>query len=118
MNPNERRLRGWVIKILYRNRPDPIELAVLSEAMDGINQSMTRREIAITLDYLRQKKLLRVFFLAGDELSEKEQSVLMQRYAKSESDADVGGAVAAKLTENGIDFQDGLCTVDGVSRVE
>src|SRR5580704_18452562 len=113
------RRRGWILKMLNEARPDPIELAVLSNALDAINQPVGRRTLAKELDYLRSLKLLRLFLLGqNEELGEVEQALLAQRYAASESDSELRMNVCARITVSGINFQDGLSDFDGITRVE
>jgi hypothetical protein len=112
------RRRGWILKILDEARPDPMELAVLTQSLDALNFPLTRRWLARELDFLRSGKLLRVFpMYHDDELSDVEQAKLIQRYANSESDGECGN-FCARITAAGINFQAGLTAIDGIARVE
>jgi len=112
--------RGWIIKTLNDARPDPVELAVLSSTLDGLNFPMWRRTLAQELDYLRSLGLVRVFPLGSDEEhTAVDQAKLIQRYANSNSDADLGASLCVRVTAHGIDFQAGLVDgIAGVMRVE
>src|SRR5260370_42230017 len=84
------RLRGWIVKILYEARPDPLEFAVLSTTLDECNFGVSRRMLAGEVDFLRSLKLVRVFPLGShEELGKVEQAKLLQRYANSDSDQEI-----------------------------
>lgn len=119
------RLRGWILRLLYEERPDPIELSTLTLMLDQRNFPVTRRGLAVELDYLRQYELVRVFPLGlRDELKVPDQAIFLQRYAVSERDTDmrwpglqIGRVVpATRISRFGVDFQHGLTDYNGVER--
>jgi hypothetical protein len=113
------RRRGWILKLLNDWRPDPMELAVLSNTLDAKNYPMGRLTLARELDYLRSLKLVRLFMVGQtEELSEVDQALLAQRYASAEGDSELRMDVCARITVAGINFQDGLSDYDGITRVE
>jgi hypothetical protein len=112
------RLRGWIMKILYESRPDPLEMVVLSSTLDEVNFGVSRRTLAAEVDHLRSLKLVRVFSLgSNDETSTVEQSKLLQRFANSDSDSEMNLILCVIPSAHGINFQEGLEEVHGVSRV-
>lgn len=112
------RLRGWIIKILYEARPDPLELVVLSSTLDEVNFGVSRRSLGIEVDFLRSLGLVRVFPLESDaELGKVEQAKLLQRFCNSDSDGELHIVLCASLSAKGINFQEGLENFEGVSRV-
>ena len=113
------RRRGWILKTLDEARPGAVELAVLSLALDELNMPMGSRTLASELDYLRSLKLIRVF-MQGEtrDLTDVEQALLMQRYADSEPGSEYRLNMCARIAVTGVDFQQGLCTFDGITRVE
>jgi hypothetical protein len=112
------RLRGWIVYLLYKSRPNPLEATVLTRALDKVNFPLSRRRLAEELDYLRSVQIIRVF-TAGErcELNEVEQSKLVQRYCMTESDEEMGGVLCARLSAHGIDFQQAVVEHDGIQRV-
>jgi hypothetical protein len=113
------RVRGYIIYLLYKARPRPLELALLADLLDARNFPVSRRRLAEEVDYLRSLRFLRIFPLdAESELSEVEQAKLMQRYPDCDSDAEMGMVLAARLTTAGINFQEGTTLPDGLQRVE
>jgi hypothetical protein len=112
------RLRGWMVKILYEARPDPLELVVLSSTLDEVNFGVSRRTLGMEIDYLRSLNLVRVFPLdSNDELGKVEQAKLVQRFCNSDSDGELNVVLCATLSAKGINFQEGLEEAHGVSRV-
>jgi hypothetical protein len=113
------RLRGWIIYLLCKNRPNPLELVSLRRLLDRYNFPLTRRQLAEEVDYLRGLRLLRVFPVDAEaELDEIQQAKLIQRYADCESDDEMGLVLCARITTAGINFHDGLTDIDGIARVE
>ena len=111
------RLRGWIIRLLYTSRPHPVELESLTTMLDKKNFPLTRRGLANELDYLRSKRLVRVFPAGSDsEHDEVEQARLLQKYAATISDEEMGVTLCARLSAAGIDFQEGLSTTEGIER--
>ncbi len=109
------RTRGWIIRILYSARPDPLEMQVLSDTLDGYNLAASRRALAIEVEYLRSIRLLRIFPLGcADELTNVEQAKLIQRYANSDNDQEMNVVLCVSLTAHGINFQEGLEQIEGV----
>ena len=112
------RLRGWIAKILYEARPDPLEMVVLSATLDEVNFGVSRRTLAAEVDHLRSLKLVRVFPLGADEEANVvQQARLLQRFANSDSDGEMNVVLCATLSAKGIDFQEGLLEVAGILRV-
>lgn len=113
------RLRGWIIYLLYKAKPKPVELASLRRMLDRVNLPLTRRRLAEEIDYLRSLKLIRIFPSCSEsELDDMQQAKLIQRYCDTESDEEMGEVICARLTTAGINFQDGMNDVQGISRVE
>jgi hypothetical protein len=113
------RTRGWIIYLLYKARPQPLELALLSTLLDARNLPLTRRRLAEEVDYLRSLRLLRIFPMqAEEELDDIRQAKLMQRYSDCDSDVELGLVVGARLTAAGINFQEGNDKPVGLQRVE
>src|SRR5260370_42625235 len=74
------RLRGWILSILYFNRPDPAEWTLLSNSLDQVNSGVSRHVLAIELSFLVSHKLVRVFPIgASNDLTDNEQQQLLQR---------------------------------------
>lgn len=118
-NDRALRLRGFIIYLLYKARPNPVEMAVLMRLLDRVSYPVTRRRLAEEVDYLRSLKLLRVFNSdATDELNEVQQAKLVQQYITSDSDSDLPFVLCVRLTATGINFQEGLEEIKGVQRVE
>ncbi len=112
------RLRGWIIKILYEARPDPLEMVVLSATLDECNFGVSRRTLSMEVDFLRSLNLVRVFPLgSNEELTKVEQAKLLQRFANSDSDEELHMVLCATLSAKGINFQECLEDAHGVSRV-
>jgi hypothetical protein len=113
------RLRGWIINILYVNRPDPCELSVISDTLDGYNMGCSRRALAGEIELLRTLRLVRVFPLgSGEDISNIQQAQLIQRYANSDNDQELHMTLCASLTARGNYFQEGLESVTGVARIQ
>lgn len=112
------RLRGWIVKILFEARPDPLEMVVLSATLDECNFGVSRRTLATEVDYLRSLDLVRIFPLGTDnELDRVAQAKLLQRFANSDSDEELHMVLCATLSYKGINFQEALEQALGVSRV-
>lgn len=113
------RLRGWIIYLLYKAKPRPLELAVLTSLLDARNFPLSRRRLAEEIDYLRSLKMLRLFPSCSDEeLDDVKQAKLTQRYADTDNDREMGEALCARVTAAGINFQDGVTDMAGITRVE
>jgi len=113
------RLRGWIVYLLYKAKPKPLEMAVLTRLLDSRNFPLSRRRLAEEIDYLRSLKFLRVFPSCSDEeLDEVKQTKLIQRYSATDDDGEMGDSLCARITTAGINFQDGVNDMDGVMRVE
>lgn len=112
------RCRGWIIYLIYKARPNPVEFAVLGTVLDAKNFPMSRRRLAEEIDYMRSLRLLRVFPLgASEELDEVKQAKLLQQYADCDSDEEMGVSLCVRLTAAGINFQDALDDHKGIHRV-
>src|SRR5260370_13504137 len=82
------RLRGWILSILYFNRPDPAEWTLLSNSLDQVNSGVSRHVLAIELSFLVSHKLVRVFPIgASNDLTDNEQQQLLQRCAPDQEGA-------------------------------
>lgn len=113
------RRRGWIIYLLYKARPHPMELLTLMELLDAANFPVTRRRLAEELDYLRSLRLVRIFPSgAGEQFDDVQQAKFIQRYAECESDEEMKLVLCARLTAAGINFQEGLESLKGLLRVE
>lgn len=113
------RRRGWIIYLLYKARPHPMELHTLTELLDSANFPVTRRKLAEELDYLRSLRLVRVFPSGAEtEMDEVTQAKLIQRYAECESDEEMRKVLCARLTAAGINFQEALDPITGLQRVQ
>jgi hypothetical protein len=111
------RARGWILRFLSEAYPQPLELHELQKLLDQANFPFTKRGLAAQADYLRTSGLVRVFPRdAEQELDNVGQAKLLQRYAESEGELET--ALAARLTKNGVDFQEGRLEHEGVSRVD
>ena len=113
-----RRLRGWILRFLYKARPRPVELVVLIRLLDRVNHPVGRATLAEELDYLRGLNLLRIFPLdSNKEHDDVEQSKMIQRYMLCDSDEEMGSVLAARISAAGVNFCEGQ-DVTGVERVE
>lgn len=113
------RLRGWIIYILFKQRPKAMDLTHLRTVLDKRNFPLSRRTLAGEIDYLGSLRLLKVFPSGADEeLGEAAQTRLIQRFADCESDEEMGQVLCARITAAGINFQEGRNDMDGVHRVE
>src|SRR5260370_32064700 len=80
------RLRGWILSILYFNRPDPAEWTLLSNSLDQVNSGVSRHVLAIELSFLVSHKLVRVFPIgASNHLTANAQQHLPPRRARHEA---------------------------------
>jgi hypothetical protein len=113
------RLRGWILYYLYVRTPTPIELPIMIRLLDRQNFPLTRRRLAEQLDYLCSLRFVRVF-ANGDEQErdQVQQAKLIQRYADTESDKEMGMTLCARITTAGVNFQEGVEESKGVHRVE
>lgn len=113
------RLRGWIIYLLYKARPKPMEVVVLRTLLDRYNYPLSRRRLGEELDYLRSLRLIRVFPCDSEaELGEVEQAKLVQRFSDCESDEEMGQVLCVRITTAGINLQDGITNMEGIMRVE
>src|SRR5260370_32980793 len=87
------RLRGWILSILYFNRPDPAEWTLLSNSLDQVNSGVSRHVLAIELSFLASHKLVRVFPSgASNDPTDNEQPQLLPRGARAEKVPGPAGA--------------------------
>src|SRR5882672_1436397 len=85
------RIRGWIVYLLYKGRPRPLELVSVWRMLDRHNMPVTRRRLAEEIDYLRSLRLLSVFPTdATAELDVVQQAKFTQRFADCESDEEMG----------------------------
>lgn len=113
------RVRGWIVYLLYKGRPHPQPLTSLWKMLDRHNMPLTRRRLAEEIDYLRSLRLLGVFPSTSEvEVSVVDQAKLTQRYAECESDQEMGQVLLARLTAAGVNFQEGISTHEGITRVD
>jgi hypothetical protein len=113
------RLRGWLVYLLYEHRPKPLQLASLWKLLDQYNQPLIRRRFIQEVDHVRGLGLIRVFPAgAAQELDEVAQARLIQRYADTADDREMGMILLARLTTAGTLFQEGTTEVPGIQRVD
>lgn len=111
--------RGWILYLLYLSKPKPVELNKLWGMLDQYNQPVLRRKFVEEIDYLRSRGLIGVFNSGSKtELTDDEQSRLIQRYVEASTAREMGTFLFARPTVAGIDFQEGNSEVPGVQRVE
>lgn len=110
------RRRGWIIFLLYENRPSPISFNMLWQVLDARNMPLTCRQFSEKLEYLRSLGYIRVFTDSGDgELTRPEQARLIQKYC--DQDGAGGDHYFATLSTDGVKFQEGHVDDPSVSRV-
>lgn len=110
------RRRGWIVYFLYIAKPMPLDFATLVSLLDARNFPLSIRKFAEKVDYLRSTGLIRIFPMGADhELTSVEQAKLIQRYC--EEDGNNGHGFLACLTNQGINFQEGLFEETGVTRI-
>lgn len=115
---NKERIRGWIIYLLYLQKPSPFDLNALWTTLDQHNQPIEHRRFVEEVDYLRSLGLLRVFpAKATKELNDPEQALLLQRYLQTPRTSDIG-VVFGRLTPAGVQFEEHNLEVVGVERVE
>jgi len=115
---NTERLRGWIIYLLYLQKPNPFDLNALWLTLDQYNQPVAHRKFVEEVDYLRSVGVLRVFPAgAKTELTDSEQARLLQRYLETPRASDMG-FVFGRLTPAGVQFQEHNAEVVGIERVE
>lgn len=114
------RLRGFIVYLLYLNRPKPLQLGSLWKLLDQYNQPLIRRRFIEEIDYVRGLGLIRVFPAdAKEEVDDVGQARLIQRYAEVADDREMGMTLLARLTTPaGVNFQDGLTEISGIQRVD
>lgn len=111
--------RGFIIYLLYLQKPKAFELNSLWGQLDQHNQPIGHRRFVEEIDYLRSLGLLRVFpSTSKDEVSNVDQARLLQRFIETPLAKDMGAFVYALITHAGINFQEGNSEVVGISRVE
>jgi hypothetical protein len=110
------RRRGWILYLLYGNRPSPISFKMIWEVLDARNMPLTCRQFADKLEYLRSIGFIRVFDESGSELSRPEQARLIQRFC--DQDGEGGDHYFASLSADGVKFQEGHLQDAGLARVE
>jgi hypothetical protein len=112
------RLRGWIIYLIYKTRPNHLELDTLMRLLDSRNLPTSRRRLAGEVDYLRGLRLLEISLGSTQaKLDESRQARLIQRYA--DADRDEVDAVCVTLTAAGINFHEGFeQDLMGIVRVE
>ncbi len=110
------RRRGWMIYLLYKKRPNPMDFGMLIRVLDARSIPLTFKRLAEELDFLRGAGLIRVFPLGSDtSLTDVEQAKLLQRYADSEGE--LNDSFCACIRTKGINFQEGHFEETGISRV-
>jgi len=113
------RVRGWIVYLLSKARPQPLPFTSIWQMLDRQNLPVTRRKLAEEIDYLRSRRLIRIFPANSDaEVSVVEQAKLTQRFAECESDSEMGVVLHATLTTEGVDFQDGIRNYESIARIE
>ena len=113
------RLRGWLVYLLYLNRPKPLPLVSLWKLLDQYNQPLIRRRFVEEIDYVRSLGLIRVFPSdAKEEVDDVTQARLIQRYFDAADEREMGQTLLARLTTAGINFQDGITDMPGIQRVD
>lgn len=115
---NTERVRGWIVYLLYLQKPNPFDLNALWLTLDQYNQPLAHRKFVEEVDYLRSLGVLRVFpAQAKADLTDVEQARLLQRYLETPRASDIG-FVFGRLTVAGIQFQEHNTEVIGIERVE
>lgn len=110
------RKRGWILYLLYAARPKTIVVATLQSLLDSRNLPFTSRRLAEEMDYLRSLGLLRVWRMGGKtDLSYDEQEELINRFC--DSDGEMDDSLCVRVTNKGINFQEGQFEEQGVTRV-
>ena len=95
------RLRGWILAFLVKAKPKPLEFPSLFRLLDKVNHPVSRRRLAQEIDYLRSLNLLRVFPCDETaELTEMQQTRLIQRYTDTDTIAKVGEEVGTEVVED------------------
>jgi hypothetical protein len=107
--------RGWIIRYLEEQHPEPLEFPVLQVCLDERNFPLSNRELLKHVEFLRSAELLRVFPSgAKNPLNEVEQAKLLQRAVNNDS---VARDVCIVIRNKGILLHEGKLTVDGVERI-
>jgi hypothetical protein len=110
------RRRGMIVYLLNVSRPKPVELGSLLYLLDARNYPVTRHRLAEDLDFLRDAGLVRLMMPSSESpLNDVQQEKHLHRFAESDGDNDNDFCV--KLTNKGINFQDGQTQELGVLRV-
>lgn len=113
-----RRIRGWILYILYEWRPKPLEMHSLMRLLDRRNMPLSRELLGAEVDHLRSLELVRVFpSQATTELSEVEQARWVQIYVDADSDTQMNDALMVRISRYGVAFHEGDRNVDGIERV-
>jgi hypothetical protein len=113
------RIRGWILYILFKQRPKPMELSLLMTVLDKRNHPLSRRRLAEEIAYLLDLRLLKLSHSqAEEELTEGAQVKLIQRFGDCDSDVEMGVVVSARITTAGINFQESSDEIKGIQRVE
>jgi len=115
---NRERLRGWIIYLLYLQKPSPFDLNALWLTLDQYNQPVAHHRFVEEVDYLRSLGVLRIFPAGSKtELDSTAQALLLQRYLETPRASDIG-FVYGRLTPAGVQFQEHNAEVIGIERVE
>ncbi len=110
------RKRGWILYLLFAARPKNIVIATLQSLLDARNLPFTARRLAEELDFLRSLGLLRLWTMGGRaELTADEQEELISRYC--DSDGEMDDSLCVRLTNKGVNYQEGQFEEQGVTRV-
>ena len=110
------RRRGFLMYLLYINKPEMLDFASIITLMDTYNYPMTSRRLAEEIDFLRQANLVRVVPHCSDQTpTDAAQEKLIHRFI--ESDGETGDEICARISNNGVNFQEGAFEVVGVKRV-
>ena len=110
------RRRGCIIYFLYFSRPKSLELGSLIYLLDTKNFPITRQRLAADLDFLRDAGLVRITTPSSElVLSDNQQERFLHKFAESDGDCD--NDYCARLTNKGLQCQEGNCAELGVVRV-
>lgn len=110
-----KRLRGWIVFLIYGSRPRLVDFAMLKSMLDRRGYPLSSLRLAKELSFLWGEELVRIGLVnRKKKIADEDGDATLLRYMESYNSDD---AYCVSLRTRGVQFQEDDCQVPGVMRI-